>query len=612
MFTLHLGDWLVIGVYMLLTLIVGCAVQRQAGMDRTSYFLAGRALPWWWAGASMAATTFAADTPLAVTGLIAAKGLSGNWLWLPVLGMHAAVFVFFAASWSRTGVLTDAEFVQVRYSGTSAVVLRWCRASLQLLTNCVVLGWVLRATVKIASPFFLWEQWLPGLMRWIEPVWPTGTALGSPSEGLTIIVLLLVVGCYSSLGGLRGVVLTDLVQLCLALFGSIWLGLAAWQAVGGRAGLLDGLVLHYGSAHQYLDLLPTPGRGWLGTIGLGAFAFGLYVLVQSYATMSSDGGGYFMQRLNATKHPRDAQKAALLFLVIHYLVRVWPWFVVGLAALVLIPLGQEVTALDGAAAIVQDDREMAWPVLMAYLLRPGMLGLVLVSLLAAFMSTVDTHINWGASYIVNDVWLVLRPAASNREQIRVARTAVLLFVVVAIVVSAKIDTIAHAWTWVALLGASLGLPTVLRWVWWRVNAAGELGAMLCGLGAGVLLAVCTDLPYEVRLIWVSAASLLGLLGGIVFGPATDPACVRHFVSTVAPLGCWPHHPHSTSEHRWASLTAVMRWAAVVAGALLLLLAGYRLLFVGQWLFALLAGIVALSILWIGVRISSAVPVRSGG
>jgi Na+/proline symporter len=560
----------------------------------------------------MAATTFAADTPLAVTGLIAAKGLSGNWLWLPVLGMHAAVFVFFAASWSRTGVLTDAEFVWVRYSGTPAVVLRWCRASLQLLTNCVVLGWVLRAMVKIASPFFLWEQWLPGLMRWIEPVWPTGTALGSPSEGLTIIVLLLVVGCYSSLGGLRGVVLTDLVQLCLSLCGSIWLGLAAWQAVGGRAGLLDGLVLHYGSAHHYLDLFPTPGSGWLGAVGIGTFVFGLYVLVQSYATMSSDGGGYFMQRLNATKHPRDAQKAALLFLVIHYLVRVWPWFVVGLAALVLIPLGQEVTALDGAAAIVQDDREMAWPVLMAYLLRPGMLGLVLVSLLAAFMSTVDTHINWGASYIVNDVWLVLRPAASNREQIRVARTAVLLFVVVAIVVSAKIDTIAHAWTWVALLGASLGLPTVLRWVWWRVNAAGELGAMLCGLGAGVLLAVCTDLPYEVRLIWVSAASLLGLLGGIVFGPATDPACVRHFVSTVAPLGCWPHHPHSTSEHRWASLTAVMRWAAVVAGTLLLLLAGYRLLFVGQWLFALLAGIVALSILWIGVRISSAVPVRSGG
>jgi Na+/proline symporter len=603
-FTLRPGDWLVIGLYMALALGVGFAVKKHAGTDRISYFLAGRSLPWWWAGASMAATTFAADTPLAVTGIIAAKGLSGNWLWLPVIGIHAAVFVFFAAHWSRSGVVTDAELIALRYSGGPAKFLRWCRAGLQLLTNCVVLGWVLRAMVKIASPFFRWEQWVPGLMQWMTPIWPTGTALGSPSEGLTILVLLLVVGCYSSLGGLRGVVLTDLVQLGLALLGSFWLALSAWQAVGGRSGLLASLTAQYGTGHRYLDLFPTPGAGWLGAVGISAFVFGLYLIVQSYSYMSADGGGYFMQRLNAAKSPRDAQKAAFLFLIIHYLIRVWPWFVVGLAALVLIPLGKETEALHGVAATVQGDREMAWPVLMAYLLRPGLLGAVLVSLLAAFMSTVDTHINWGASYIVNDVWLMLHPTASNREQMRIARTAVLLFVIVAIIVSAKIDTIAQAWKWVALLGASLGLPTLLRWLWWRVNAAGEIGAMLSGLSVGTLLALFTDLPYEIRLIWVSAASLTGLLGGIIFGPPTDPAHLRQFVNKVAPLGAWPPNPIHTPERVWTFITAICRWAAVVAGMLLLLTSGHQFLFGGQWLRPLVTGIGALGLLWIGTALTT--------
>lgn len=596
-FTLHLGDWLVMGLYMLLALSVGFAMKSRAGTDRRSYFLAGRSLPWWWVGASMAATTFAADTPLAVTGIIAAKGLSGNWLWLPVMGIHAAVFVLFAANWSRSGVVTDAELICLRYSGQPAVILRWCRTGLQLLTNCVVLGWVLRAMVKIASPFFLWEQWWPSGMAWLEPIWPEGTALGSPADGLTIIVLLLIVGCYSTLGGLRGVVLTDLVQLGLALLGSVWLAVCAWQAVGGRAGLLAGLSTQYGTDHLYLDLLPTPGAGWLGAVGVSAGLFGLYLMVQSYSYLSADGGGYFMQRLNAARSPRDAQKGALVFLVIHYLTRIWPWFVVGLAALVLIPLGQESDSLGGAAAWATGDREMAWPVLMAHLLKPGWLGLVLVSLLAAFMSTVDTHINWGASYIVTDVWLVLRPTASDREQIRVARTTVLLFVAVAIGVSFQISTIEQAWKWIAMLGASLGLPTLLRWLWWRVNATGEIAAMLSGMLAGTLLALRTDLPYEIRLLWIAAASASGLVVGMFVGPRTDPECLHRFVAQVRPLGRWPQSQTVTHGRVLATL---LRWAAVVAGTLLLLIAGHQMLFTGQWMWALGAGVAALGCLWGGI------------
>jgi hypothetical protein len=383
----------------------------------------------------------------------------------------------------------------------------------------------------------------------------------------------------------------------LALLGSVWLAVCAWQAVGGRAGLLAGLSTQYGTDHLYLDLLPTPGAGWLGAVGVSAGLFGLYLMVQSYSHLSADGGGYFMQRLNAARSPRDAQKGALVFLVIHYLTRIWPWFVVGLAALVLIPLGQESDSLGGAAAWVADDREMAWPVLMAHLLRPGWLGLVLVSLLAAFMSTVDTHINWGASYIVTDIWLVLRPTASDREQIRVARTTVLLFVAVAIGVSFQISTIEQAWKWIAMLGASLGLPTLLRWLWWRVNATGELAAMLSGMLAGTLLALRTDLPYEIRLLWIAAASASGLVVGMFAGPRTDPECLHRFVAQVRPLGRWPQSQTVTHGRVLATL---LRWAAVVAGTMLLLIAGHQVLFTGQWMWAFGAGVAALGCLWGGI------------
>ena len=596
MFTLHAIDWLIIGLYVALAVGVGIAFKRRAGRNRSSYFLAGRALPWWWVGASMAATTFAADTPLAVSGIIADKGLSGNWLWIPAIGVHAAVFILFAANWSRSGVMTDAELIRLRYSGGSAYALRWCRAGLQLMQNCVVLGWVLRAMVKVASPFFLWHEWFPGFMAGVEAAWPPGTAIGSASEGMTILVLLLIVGFYSTLGGLRGVVLTDLAQLSLALVGSTWLAVCAWKAVGGRKGLIDGLAALYGPGHAYLDWFPTPGSGWLGAVGVSAAIFGLYIVVQSFSNMSADGGGYFMQRLNAANSPEAASRATLLFLMIHYMVRVWPWFIVGLVALVLIPLGNETASLNGAGALVATDREMAWPVLMAYLLGPGWLGIVLTSLLAAFMSTVDTHINWGASYLVNDVWLVLRPTASDREQMRVARSAVILFVLLAIVVSARIDTIAQGWKWMATLGAALGLPTLLRWLWWRVNASGEIGAMLAGLSVGTALTLLTDVPYEIRLIWVAAASLTGLLAGMFLGPPTEPEKLRQFVDTVQPFGAWPYARPSGGR---AALRLAGSWAAVVGGVLLLLFVGHQGLFKGWDPSVLVAGVVALGLLYAG-------------
>lgn len=577
--SLHPLDGLVIGAYLLFALAVGVYATRRAGTDINNYFLAGRSLPWWCAGASIAATTFAADTPLAVAGIVAAKGIGGNWIWLAWMGVHAAVVVLFAAQWYRSGVVTDAELISRRYSGRPAEVLRSARAGLYgIVYNAIILGWVLRAMVKIASPFFHWDAWLPGLVAVVALFWPAQSSMGSPSDAITIVLLLALVVVYTSLGGLRGVMLTDMLQLALGLLGGAWFAWEAWFAVGGREGLTEGLDRLYGAQHGFLDLFPQVAPGALGAWSFGMLVFGMYLLVQSYANVPADGGGYLMQRLNATRSPAEARKASLLFLLLQYPLRIWPWLVVALAALVLIPIGQEGTALGGAAASVAGDRESAYPVLMGALLSPGVLGMLVASLLAAFMSTVDTHMNWGASYLVNDVYLRLHPKASARSQIRVARVAVVFFAVGAVLVSLQIDTIEQAWKWVAALGAALGAPTALRWMWWRVNAAAELAATAAGLSAALILG-WIDWQFEVELLIIAGASLFGMAIGMTYGPATDDRVIAAFVADIEPIGFWPGRSRRKGGREIAM--RALRWAAVVTGTIALLVGTHRMLLLGE-------------------------------
>ncbi len=555
--------------------------------------MADRSLPWWWAGLSIAATTFAADTPLAVTGIVASRGIEGNWIWLSWVGVHAAVVVYFAVRWHRADVITDAEFVALRYEGRAARWLRAMRSVLfGLVYNCIILGWVLRAMIKIASPFFDWQSWTPGLVEVVGLVVSAQSPIGSPSEVLTVMVLLAVVAVYSSLGGIRGVVFTDLVQLGFSLVGSFWFAYVAWERVGGGSALRRKLTDLYGAEHKTLQLFPSPGDGWGVGLEVGAFVFGMYLLVQSYANVPSDGGGYLMQRLGATRSEQDARRAALLFVLLQYVVRLFPWLVVAVSALVLIPVGGEGAVFDGVARDVAADRELAYPVLMVSLLPPVVLGLMVTSLLAAFMSTVDTHINWGASYLVNDIFCPLFPGASKATELRVARLAVVAFVVLAVVVSLHIDTIEQAWKWVAALGAALGVPTALRWLWWRMNAASEIGAMIVGLGCAAYLQFATDLPYELRLLITSAASVLGLLVGIAAFPAESPATIRRFVERIQPLGSWPGQPKSGMR----GVRTLLCWCGLVAAVVLLIKGGHAYWFEGATLHALAfggVGIVAL-------------------
>lgn len=574
-------DWIVVALYLVLALAIGIAVREGSSSGRSSYFLADRSLPWWWAGVSIAATTFAADTPLVVTGIIAARGISGNWLWLSWLLVHAAVVVIFAKRWWRSGVVTDAEFVTLRYGGRAAETLRLARAGLYgLVYNVIILGWVLRAMGKIADPLVPWERWTPGLVHFVGRIMPSGTALGGPGEMLTILVLVTIVATYSSLGGLRGVVRTDLLQFGLGMLGSIWLAVAAWRAVGGRDGLREGLIRLDGAGGlEALNLFPTLSGGWVGGLGLGAFGFGAYLLVQGFANVPADGGGYLQQRLNATRSEKDAVRAAWLFVALQYLVRVWPWFVVGAAALVMIPLdGSMAMVSPDLAATVRGDREAAYPILMVALLPPGALGVLVVSLLAAFMSTIDTHFNWGASYAVNDLVLRLKPDLAPRHQVRIARWIVLLFAVLAVAVALRIDTIEQAWKWVAALGAALGAPTLLRWFWWRMTAWAELLGAGAGLLASIAITVGSGVSYETQLIWVATVSLATTLATIALGPRADRLHARQFAERIGPPGWWPDRPLGLATIGLTrEVLGVIGVVGLVMGGLVL---GHHLIFVG--------------------------------
>ncbi len=569
-------DGAVIAAYLLLALGVGIASRVRGDEGRESFFLADRALPWWWAGTSIAATTFAADTPLAITGIVASRGLSGNWVWLSWLGVHAAVVVLFARRWWRTGVVTDAEFLSLRYAGRSAEWLRTFRALLYgLVYNVIILGWVLRAMGKIVQPLVEWSAWAPWLVGAAARVLPAQSALGGPEEAVTVILLVALVAVYSTVGGLRGVVRTDLVQFALGLIGSTWLAVVAWSRAGGRQGVRDGLVETYAArAPELLQFLPSTTDGWGSVIGLGAFGLGAYLLVQSYANVPADGGGYLQQRLSAARSEDDAQKAALLFVVLQYGVRIWPWLMVAFAALVLVPVGGESAALgQELGGLVATDREMAYPALMLSLLPAGVLGLLIVSLLAAFMSTVDTHFNWGASYAVSDVALRLRPSLTPRAQVRVARVAVLAFSVAAVFVAFHIERIEQAWQWVAALGAALGVPTMLRWFWWRMTAVAELVGATTGLvTAGVLLLVDAG-SYEGRLIAISAASGIATLGTIAVASPPDPSSVRAFMQRVQPLGWWPREPADAAR---TGLPGAIARTVLLIGVMVLVLR------VGSW------------------------------
>jgi solute:Na+ symporter, SSS family len=438
------ADWLVIVAYFVLAGGIGLAFARRGGCSVGDQFVSGRSLPWWLAGTSMVATTFAADTPLAVTGMVAEHGISGNWLWWNMVMSGILTVFFYARLWRRAEVLTDAEFAEIRYAGRPATFLRGFRAVyLALPINLIILGWVNLAMVKIL-----------GVVLGIDP-W---VSLG---------ILFVITATYAALAGLWGVVVTDFLQFGIAMIGSITLAFFAIGAVGGMDGLRAGLAERYGSAEPVLSFFPEVGSAWMPVITLVVF-LGVQWWAAWYPGAEPGGGGYVAQRIFSARTEREGLLATLWFNVAMYAVRPWPWILVALASLVLYP-GLEDPAEGYILAVVE-------------LLPSPLTGLLLASFMAAYMSTISTHLNWGASYLVNDLYLrFLDPEAPERRRVAVSRAFTMALFLLSALVTANLTTIEGAWRILLAMGAGTGLVYILRWYWWRINAWSEISAMVASL-----------------------------------------------------------------------------------------------------------------------------------
>ena len=491
---LNLLDWLAIAAYLLGTLALSLYFRRRSSRSTAEYFVSGRAVSWWLAGTSMVATTFGADTPLVVTGLVYAHGIAGNWLWWSFLPSGMMTVFLFARLWVRAGLLTDVEFAEMRYSGRPAAFLRGFRALyLGLLMNCLILGWVTKAMTTIVA-----------------------VTLGtSDRTALLLCVFFLIpfTGFYVSLGGLWGVLWTDLVQFVLKMSVVIAVAYYAVTAAGGMHALLDRLAALRSAAGSVagnpVAFFPDFSRGLAseGLWTLPVLAFCVYLGVQWWAFWypgnEPGGGGYVAQRIFSARNERDGLLAVLWFNFANYVLRSWPWILAALAVVVLYP--GLARPESGYVRVAVDHLPPAWR------------GLLVAGFLAAFMSTVATHLNWGGSYLVADVYRrFLSPRESEAHYVRVARWATLLLVVLAAWVSWELASIRSGWEFVLEVGAGTGSAYLLRWYWWRINAWSEIAAMATALVVSSVLHLSKPFAGSETVAFAKTALTTTLLTTIVW------------------------------------------------------------------------------------------------
>jgi Na+/proline symporter len=480
-------DWAIVVAYFALSMGIGILFTKKGGESIEEYFLSGRNVSWWLAGASMVATTFAADTPLVVTGLVFANGVAGNWLWWNMLMSGMLTVFFFARLWRRAGVMTDVEFAELRYSGKPAAALRGFRALyLAIPINLIILGWVTKAMIKILT-----------ISLGLHPVNILGVAVSG--EVLAVGICFLITVAYSTGAGMWAVLWTDLVQFVIKMSAVIILAVYAVRAVGGMDKLKSGLAAHYGSSDAAISVLPVQwsasgiaGYTWMPLMTLLVF-LSVNWWAAWYPGAEPGGGGYVAQRIFSSKTERDGVLATLFFNVAHYAIRPWPWIITGLATVLLYPGGIG-PAHDHEAAYVQ-----------AYvdLLPTPWRGFMMAGFAAAYMSTVGTQLNWGASYLVNDFYKrFLNKTASEKHYVGVSRWATVFLFLASIFVTWQLDTVAGAWKLLLALGSGTGLVLILRWYWWRINAWSEISAMIASFVVSLvaLKMVAARMPTDSPLI----------------------------------------------------------------------------------------------------------------
>lgn len=443
-------DYVIIILFFAISLFIGVYVAKKSGKSSESFFLSGRNMPWWLLGFSMVATTFAADTPGLVTELVRQNGVSGNWVWWALLLTGMLTVFFYAKLWRKSGITTDLEFYELRYSGKAAGFLRGFRAIyLGVIFNIITMAGVCLAGAKIAN-----------------------ILLGISQETMLLYSSIVIV-IYSGLGGLKGVLITDFIQFILAMVGSVW---ATVYIVGmPEIGSLDILLTHQNVADK-LNILPDFSDSE-ALVTLLIIPFAVQWWSTWYPGAEPGGGGYIAQRMLAAKDEKHATWATLFFNFAHYALRPWPWIIVGLASLILFPNLESISnAFPGLDKNMQGD-DVAYAAMMTYL-PAGLIGIVLTSLIAAFMSTISTQLNWGASYIVNDFYTrFVNKDASEKQKVLIGRVATVLLMLFAALFSFKLDSAKDVFNLLLQIGAGTGLLFILRWFWTRINPYSEIAAM---------------------------------------------------------------------------------------------------------------------------------------
>ncbi len=540
-------DLIIVLLFIVYSVSNGFRNQSKASENLEEYFLAGRSIQGWRAGFSLAATQFAADTPLLVTGLIATGGIFMLWrLWIYGLGFLMIGFLL-GRAWQRAKVITDAELTEIRYSGRGVLALRGLKAVYYgTVMNCTIMAMVLLAATRISEVFLPWNNWLPEVIY--QQIYHTVKTIGIPlASGATdletyvattnnLISILLIIGftaLYSTTGGLRSVIATDTVQFSLAMLGSLIYAIVVIVKSGGMDRIIDNLAEFYGIAKTSQILSFSPG-----TVE-ALMPFLVIISFQWFFERNSDGTGYFAQRMMACKSTRDAQMAAFIFTWLQIFLRSLIWLIIGVGLLVVYPFDPATAGGENFVA----GRELLFATGIRDLLPTGIRGIMLTGMLAALASTIDTHLTWGASYwsndlylrIINRVWLKREP--SNKEQVIVARLSNVLILIISLIIMANLGSIQTAWYVTLLFGAGTGAVLVLRWLWERVNLFSELSAIMTSLIVAPIILFTVEAEWQ-RLLFMSLISTIVVVTVTLLTRPTADKVLIEFYRRVDPPGFW--------------------------------------------------------------------------
>ena len=524
--SLSFFDWVVIATYFLLSVIIGVFGAKKAGKDTRSFFLASGNMSWWLLGISMVATTFSTDTPNLVTDLVRQKGVSGNWVWWSFILTGMLTVFIYAKLWHRSGVMTDVEFYELRYSGKAASFLRAFRALyLGLIFNVLVMGTVSLAAIKFGEIVLGWPGWL------------------------TLLIACSITLLYSTLGGLRAIIITDFFQFILAMIGSIWacIYILNLKQIGGMKNLLA-----HPNVQDKISLFPnfSDPDHWIPILFV---PLAVQWWASYYPGAEPGGGGYIAQRMFSAKDESSAIKASLLFNITHYAIRPWPWIIIALSSLIIFPELNDIRYQFPQLSSNKIGHDIAYPAMLVFL-PSGLLGLVAASLIAAFMSTMSTQVNLGASYLVNDLYSrFINPSAEEKQLVMAGRVFSVLTIFLGASVGLFLTNAKQAFSLLLLLGSGTGLIYILRWFWWRINAYTEIIAMISSLIIAIYLNFINTSLLDWEKIVVGAILTTFIWVFVTFlTPVEDRKTLENFVKKVNPGGPgWKNFYISDSNQKWS-------------------------------------------------------------